>query len=185
MLTLLYLVFYSNTDISFKMIPTQLWIGETIVTLAEERAAISMSLERSLTDTEQRLAVERVSMDVLQTKVADKKKELQLTLARQANLVAQVESIKKKLSLLSIQVGQMEQRAIGANDRASKAEEKATLIKRKMPMRLKEGIEDYEKSVSFDMDAVIVCRSTFMALFSSMEDDLHAIYNDFDLDRLK
>lgn len=79
-------------------------------------------------------------MDVVQTKVADRKKELQAAFVQEADLVAQVESIQKQLNLLSIQIGQMEQRAIGDEDPTDKTEEKATLLEQEMPKCLKEGV---------------------------------------------
>lgn len=90
-------------------------------------------------------------------------------------MVAQVESIQKQLNLLSIQIGQMEQRAIGDEDPTDKTEEKATLLEQEMPKRLKEGVEEYKNNASFDMDATITCTSTLMVGFSLIEEDFHAI----------
>lgn len=82
------------------MIPTKLRMGEVIASLAEQRATTTErlrhfeELEHFLAEAERRLATKRVSMDVLLTKVPDRQKMLQATLAWEANLLAQLKSIK-------------------------------------------------------------------------------------------
>lgn len=44
-----------------------------------------------------------------------------------------------------------------------------------MPKLLDEAVKEYKKNASFNMNATITCRSTLMVVFSSIEDDLHAI----------
>lgn len=100
-------------------------------------------------------------------------------------MVAQVKDLLKQLDLLKVRSAKMEKRVVGVEERAGKAEEKTTLLEQEMQKHLNEGVEEYKKSVSFDMDGVIACHSTFMVVFSSIEEDLHAINPVFPLDRLK
>lgn len=74
------------------MIPVQIQIGEVIVVLTEERAMTTERMKRSLAETERHIVEERATLNVLQTEVADKKKELQAALARKAAELAKSSS---------------------------------------------------------------------------------------------
>lgn len=54
-----------------------------------------------------------------------------------------------------------------------------------MPKRFDEAVEQYKQSAFFDMDATIGCRSTFMAVLSSIEEELNDIDPTLPLEKLK
>lgn len=53
-----------------------------------------------------------------------------------------------------------------------------------MPKRLDKPVDEYKRSVSFDMDAALARRSTFMDVYSSNEWDIKHYFLNFNLARL-
>lgn len=129
------------------MLLVQLLMSETIISLLDEKAATTDKLRRVeeleclLAETKRCLAVERSTMHDLKAEVAYKDQRLKVALARESELVAQLEDTHKQLN--------------------------------------------YKKSASFYMDEAITCRSTYMAVFSSIEEDIQAFFSDFDLECLQ
>lgn len=60
---------------------------------------------------------------LLKAEAGDRKKELQATLSQEIHMLDQAESLKKQFGLLSMKAGEMEQRALRAEERANKSEE--------------------------------------------------------------
>lgn len=57
-------------------------------------------LDHKLVEVKRRLTVERAVMDYLRAELADKVKQLQASQAREADLTAKVEALRKQLDLL-------------------------------------------------------------------------------------
>lgn len=106
-------------------------------------------------ELEWHLDVERDAMDDFQVEVVDKGKQQRASQAREADLVAQVESLRKQMDLLKSQSAKMEVCALKAEERVERAEEEAARLKKEMPMRLEENgakaVENFKKSEAFDM----------------------------------
>lgn len=66
---------------------------------------------------------------------------------------------------------------------ATKVLEMAAQQEQEMAKHLDKAVEEYKGSTSFDMDATIVCRSSFMTIYNSIEADMQNFFPDFDLVR--
>lgn len=106
-------------------------------------------------------------------------------LAEVSRLSLQVEDFLKKLYLFKIQCAKLDTRVVSTKQRTCEVKERAVLQKREILKHLEKVVEEYNGNASFDMDATIVFRSTFMAIFSSIEHDMHNHFPNFDLARLQ
>lgn len=68
-------------------------------------------------------------MDDLQAEVAYKVKQLQVSQAREPDLVAHVESLRKQLEMLKNQSAKVEGRALKVDELAEKTKEEAAFLK--------------------------------------------------------
>lgn len=78
-------------------------------------------LDHKLVEVKRRLTVERAVMDYLRAELADKVKQLQASQAREADLTAKVEALRKQLDLLKGQSAKMEVCALNAEEQTEKA----------------------------------------------------------------
>lgn len=165
------------------MLSVQFQMGEAIISLIYENMATTRKLRREneleclLAKAEWRLVVERSAIEDRQADVEDKGKQLQATLTRESDLVAQVKDIRKQLDLLKVLSTKMD-------TRAANAEEKMALLEQEMSKHLEDVVKQYKKRAFLDMDAAIACCSMFMAVFTSIDADFHNIDANFPLERL-
>lgn len=131
--------------------------------------------ERQLDDTERCLADEQIKVEGLRSKLSEKTECLQVEVHR---LSLSVDDLHQQLNALKVEFAKLQTHAVTA-------EQRVIVVAQELAKRLGRAVRDYKGSASFDRDAAQACCSTFMVVYSSIEQDLQRYFPDFDVARFQ